>query len=188
MADVAVARQYAKALIELASSPEEVERFVQDLRKAVTLVQAHDGMLLAALSHPSIDHTERRAVLDAVLPRVSPHPTVASFLRVVLEKRRMGLLGAMLEAFVAMADKVAGRVRAELVTARAASPELLAEVARALHASLGLEVVVTERVDTRLVGGLVVRVGDVVYDASVRTRLETLRLQLLTDGVPVGEA
>lgn len=180
MIEGSVPRRYARALFELGLEAGVPDRLGEDLARFVALATAGDGALGRVMSNPVYSGSERRAVLEAVLPRLGLHPVSASFLRLVLEKNRMAVTAEILREYEAIADRHAGRVRAVLTTAFELSPVLRAEVSRALEKATGKTVVVDTTVDRSLLGGMVARVGSTLYDASLRTRLERLQLSLAT--------
>ena len=187
MADTAVARRYAKALLALGEEEGNLDTLASDLDRFSEQLIANDDQLLRALCHPSVSAEERRGVMEAVLGKMALNHTVGNFLRLIMDKGRAALLPTIAVEVRAMADVRAGRVRAALVTAAPVSAELQNEFRAALAASTGKMVMLEARVDANLIGGVVLQVGDKVYDASVRTRLDQLRQQLLTQ-TPAAEA
>jgi F-type H+-transporting ATPase subunit delta len=97
-----------------------------------------------------------------------------------LEKDRFAALPDIAREYRGIADALAYRVRATVTTATPASPALQGEIARALSIATGKTVVVNATVDPQLLGGMVARVGGRVFDASLRTRLESLQVTLAT--------
>ncbi len=180
MAEIAIARRYAKALMELGKEAGITETLAADLEKIRDVLQAEGAQLATALAHPALLPSERRGVMEAVLERVEVHPHVANTIRLMLDKGRSELLGGLIQEFRLLADEETGRVRAHVTTAFELSDSLLADVVRALEAATGKTVLVDTSIDSDLIGGLVVKVGSIVYDASVRSRLDSLRQALLT--------
>ncbi len=186
MADGSLARRYARALLSLARESADVvaatDAFAADLDRFAAVLDLSDGTLRAALGNPGISLGERRAVLDAVLPRLGLQPMSNNFLRMVLDKGRFGVLPEIRVQYRAMADEQAGRVRATVTTARALSAELGAQVQASLASATGKTVIVDFVVDPALIGGMVAKVGDTVYDASVRSRLSAVQQSLSASG------
>lgn len=178
MIEGSLSRRYAKALIELAAETQSVDAVGAQLSAFVKLC-AERG-LLAVMANPSFTPSERKAVLEDVLPRLSLSPLLANFLRLVLDKDRFAALADISREYGALADTAAKRARATVTTAGATSPSLQQEIASALSAATGKSVIVELKVDPSLLGGMVAQVGDRVYDASLRTRLETLQAALST--------
>lgn len=182
----AVSRRYAQALIELAKEGNEIERVGNDLASFVTACRGDDGRLGNALQSPVFTVEERRAVLDPVLAKLAPSQTTANFLRLVNDKRRMALVPSIAQAYNALADAYVGRLQVVVQTAEPMGEALEREVRAALEQMTGKTVVIRAEVNPELIGGLVARIGDRVYDSSIRTRLENIRRNLLNS--PVAQA
>jgi F-type H+-transporting ATPase subunit delta len=180
MTEGSLSRRYARALLELGQESGHADLFGTQLEAFVALLLANDGQLQQAMSNPGFTPDERRAVLDAALPRIELAPMMVNFLRLVLEKDRFAALPDIAREYRGIADALANRVRATVTTATPASPALQGEIARALSIATGKTVVVNATVDPQLLGGMVARVGGRVFDASLRTRLESLQVTLAT--------
>jgi F-type H+-transporting ATPase subunit delta len=173
-----VARRYARALFELGVDRGTFEQLGQELADLLALWAASPD-LRRALANPVFKATEKRAVLQQVLPRVTPSPDTQKFVLLLLERRRLALLPSVVRSYREMADAHAGRVRAEVVSAAPLSPAETDRVRRSLELRSGKKVILTATVDPALIGGVVARVGDLVLDGSVRTQLANLRTRLL---------
>jgi F-type H+-transporting ATPase subunit delta len=182
----AAARRYAQALIELATDEDAVDRVGTDLEQFTQATSGEEGELGRALASPVFTVEERRNVLDVVLPKLGAHDLVGKILHLANDKHRMALVPKIVEAYRAMADERAGRVRVTVQTAEPLTAQLETEVRKALEGLTGRTVVLRTEVDPELIAGLVARVGDKVYDSSLRTRLQLMRQSLLRS--PIAEA
>jgi F-type H+-transporting ATPase subunit delta len=180
MIEGSLARRYAKALLALAEESGAADDFGVQLDKVVRLCTLEGGDLVAVMSNPSFTPSERKAVLQAVLPNLGLHPTVGNFVRLVLDKNRFAALADIAREYRALSDVAANRVRASVTTAFPASAAMQNDIATALSGATGKTVLVETKVDPSLLGGMVARVGDKVFDASLRTRLESLQVSLAT--------
>ena len=187
MADGSLARRYARALIGLGEDKQAGDQLVGDLDTMSKVLDTGDGSLRAALTNPGIPVDQRRGVLDAVLERVDVHAYVKNFLRLLLDKNRFTELPGILDAAVEMADEQSGRVRAVVTTARKLDQDAMKTIQKALSSASGKHVIARFRTNPRLIGGMVAKVGDTVYDASVRTRLMDIH-QALTSSTEGGAA
>ena len=106
------------------------------------------------------------------------HPLVLRFLELLIERRREPLIGEVHQAWRALLDARANRRSAKVTTAVPADPALVEAIRGALERATGQKIVLEERVDASLLGGLVVRTGDLAMDASLRSRLDALRHRL----------
>ncbi|HSD65185.1 MAG TPA: ATP synthase F1 subunit delta [Vicinamibacteria bacterium] len=171
----ALARRYARALLEVASregaGPALALR--DELRAFGPVVDGHPR-LRRALLHPGLGTEARRRVLAAVAEGAGASALLRRVLELLASRDRVSLLPDLIEAYGALANVAHGVVPATVVSA---AP--LAEAqGRALAAALGGAVELQSRVDPAVVGGLLVQVGGTTYDGTVRTRLAALRRRL----------
>jgi F-type H+-transporting ATPase subunit delta len=193
MADGSLARRYARALVGIAQEERALDQMALQLMQfEVVLDRAAPEMagrtLRTVLDNPGLTHGERQAVLAQVLGRLSLHPMVSNFLRLVLDKNRFGVLPEITREYIAMADSLSGRVRGTVTTSQSLSPSMADSVRAALTAATGKEVIIQFVVDPGLIGGMVAKVGDTVYDASVKGRLLELQQVLSSSSGQVAEA
>jgi len=179
MADTTVARRYARALLELGIEAGNLDQISTELQRFTGLLHANDEQILGALVHPGLLPDERAGFLDAILAKFPFEPIVANFTRLALEKGRADLIPEINDALQHMADEKFGRVRAVLTTATPISDALREEFRAALAASTGKTVILESAVDDTLLGGVTIAVGDKIYDASVRSRLQGIRQSLI---------
>ncbi len=181
MADGNVSRRYARALVGLAEEGQVVDRIGSELDAFATLLDQDQGVLRNVLGNPGVTGAERRAVLEAVLGRLNQHAHTRNFLRLLMDNGRFGLLPDIRQVYQSMADDLANRVRATVQSARPLDATTAKRVSQSLNAATGKQVLIDFQVDAALIGGLVARVGDKVFDASVRARLASMQ-KALTDG------
>jgi F-type H+-transporting ATPase subunit delta len=179
MVEGSIARRYARALLELGRDENQIDRLGADLERFQRVLDAGPPEVANVMSNPVFTNSERRAVLDRLLPGLGLQSHTASFLRLLLDKDRFGALPDIVREYRALADTEAGRVRATVTTATELPGDTRSAVASALAQATGKQVVLDTRVDPALLGGLVAQVGGRVYDASLRTRLERLQLNLV---------
>lgn len=180
MIEGSLARRYAKALLELASESGSVDLIGRQLDELVTLCQRDNALILGIMSNPGFTPSERRGVLEAMLPKLNLAPLFHNFIRLLLDKNRFLALPDIAREYRALADALANRVRATVTLSAPVSAVFQSRIKAELAAATGREIVLETRIDPSLLGGMVARVGDRVFDASLRTRLETLQLALAT--------
>lgn len=185
MSDV-IARRYAQAMAEVAEPEGLMETVGRDLEAFSALMERDGGSLGDALASPVFTTEERRAVLEQLLPKLSLHRLTANLLHVVNDKKRFSLLPAISRAFRDLADARANRARITVQTASPLTPELERDVRAALERATRKSVILTTEVRPELIGGIVAKVGDTVYDSSIRTQLDKIKQALLA--APVAQA
>ena len=173
-----IARRYARALFGIGVDAGKFEVLGREIEEFASLLEGSDE-LRHTLENPVFAPSEKRAVLQSLLPRVAPTPEVQRFVLLLLERRRIVLLPAIARAYRDMTDAHLGRVRARVISAEPLATPVLDRVRRSLEQRTGKQVILETAVDPELIGGLVARVGDLVLDGSVRTQLEDLRAKLL---------
>ncbi len=172
-----LARRYAKALFEIGNATRELEKIGADV-KALAAALKESAELTSVLSSPAIRRSERRKVVDAVVARIGILPITKNFVELLLDHERFVALPAIARELDAMIEAKAGRVRAEVTSAKPLDPSQLSQITAALEKLSGKKVTVSKREDPELLGGVVAKVGDTVYDYSLRNQLAQLRDQL----------
>ena len=173
-----VSRRYARALFSIGVDRGNFEQLGKEL-DAVAELWTGSPELREALSNPVFKDSQKRAVLQSLLPRVAPTADVQRFVLLLLDRGRLAAVPSIARAYREMADLHTGRVRAQVSSAQALAPADLERVRQALARRTGKQVIIETAVDPGLIGGIVARVGDLILDGSVRTQLDTLRNKLL---------
>ncbi|RIL07600.1 MAG: ATP synthase F1 subunit delta [Proteobacteria bacterium] len=169
--------RYAKALFGLAQETGRVDAVRDELNGLLAAIAEVPG-LADVFIRPLHPARERLAALAQLAGPLGLSPLVANFCAFLIDQRRTRDLAGIRDEFVRLAEEAAGRVRGEIVTAAPLEQSQLERIRSALARRLGRQVDLEIRVDPGLVGGLVARVGDLVFDGSLRSQLEQLRAQL----------
>lgn len=172
-----VAGRYASALFELARDQDAVDAVAADLARVEALA-ADSADLRHLLKSPVFTADEQTAAIGAVLDKAGIGGLAGNFVRLVAAKRRLFLLLDMIRAYAALVAQAKGIVPAEVRVAEAPSDALLEEIRATARDLARSEVSLDVEVDPALIGGLVVKVGSRMIDASLRTKLNAIRLSL----------
>jgi len=177
-----IAKRYAKALFSLGQEEGTFEQYGLELKEFADLCreQADFGSVIA---NPIFSVEDRKNVLQAVLDKSGFSSAVQSFLKLLLDKARIGVIGEIAEYYEKLWDDAVSVVRAKVITARPLKGEALKALEKSLEelTSKKLKSVVEE--DPSLIGGVVVKIGDVVLDGSVKAQLEGLKESLKRGGI-----
>ena len=178
MSNLSVARRYATALFDVARKSGAEKRVGEQLTAFADLVAGHAD-LQRAFENPAIPVTAKKALVTALVD-ASGDVTAEVKRTVVLlaERDRLGVLPEIVSSY---SERLMGEQRvtaAEVTTAVPLTPEHRESLTAALRKAAGGQVTVTEKVDPSIVGGVVARVGSVVYDGSVAHQLDRLRESL----------
>jgi F-type H+-transporting ATPase subunit delta len=165
---------YAKALLGAAEKAGQTDAVVEELDSLVADVLDKLPSFQAALASPRIGHEEKVALLDrAFAGRMLP--VLLNFLKVLSRHGRLDCLRAIAEAAQKLLNELRGRVEVWVTTAAPLSKPLRDQIVTRLSALLGQDVVLKTKLDPEMLGGLVVRIGDTVFDGSVSARLIQMR-------------
>jgi F-type H+-transporting ATPase subunit delta len=176
-------RRYAEAAFELATRDKAIDAWARDLQTAAALVG--DERVARLLDDPSRPMAQRSALVDRLLGK-RVRPAVTNLVRLLIERGRLDIIGAIADEFRRLVNAERGIVSAIITTAIPLKADETAAIDKRLRAMTGATVELQVQVDSALIGGLTVRIGDRLIDASVRGRLERLRDQLKSSGRPHG--
>jgi len=179
--DPAAAHRYAQAFVTLANQPGQLEACLNDLAAIHELFQ-HQPLLTRFLTNPEVAVDEKRAVLTRLL-QAHVSPLALRLLGLLLWKGRLALLPSILTEARRLRDQVQGIVRGVVLSARPLSEALVTRLRTRLGRHLDKRVELTTATDADLIGGVAVRLGNAVFDGSVRRGLERLREHLATINV-----
>jgi len=169
-----ISKRYAKAFFELAGEESKYEVFYEDLsRFSAVLTSSTD--LKAFFANPVFNHAEKKQIMDYLLGRIELSPLTANFLGLLVDKGRIGLLDEIVAGYREMMDKILQRVQVSVRTAYPLTPEQQASLLAQLEEMTKRKADVSVTEDPSLLAGIVVRVGDTVYDGSIRTQLNNIR-------------
>jgi F-type H+-transporting ATPase subunit delta len=173
-----IARRYAVALFDVASKADVLDAVERDLSALAALVRDHDE-LRRVIESPTVPAARKRALVDALLTASGGvQDEVARLLRLLADRDRLPILPDVTRAFVARLLDERRLVPAEVVTAAPLGEGRKAALAEALGRATGRTVTITERVDPSIIGGVIARVGSVVFDGSVTRQIERMRDEL----------
>ncbi|MFC0220720.1 F-type H+-transporting ATPase subunit delta [Pseudochelatococcus lubricantis] len=173
-----VAGRYATALFELAVEANSVDSISADLDRFEALI-AESADLARLVRVPVFTAEQQLNAITAVLEKAGIGGWAGKFIRLVASKRRLFLIHEIIKAYKALVAESRGIVRAEVTVAEEPSAKVLEDIKTALKsAANGGEIVLDVRVDPAILGGLVVKLGSRMVDASLRYKLNSIRLAL----------
>lgn len=171
------AGRYASALFDLAKEANALDSVEQELSALGDLIAANAD-LGRVVSSPAYSRDDQGRALAAVLGKLNASELTRKFVGLMAAKGRLHLLPGAVQGFKALLSAHRGEVEAEVSTARPLDEARKAELIRSLEASEGRKVTLKTRVDPTLLGGLVVKIGSTMIDASLRAKLSRLQLAM----------
>ena len=180
MKSVTIARNYAEALFDAADARRDTDRYGELIDAVAGAVQS-DPRIAVALDSPRVAKAVKGEILRKALAGLVPDEFVR-FLEAVVRRGRQGLLGEIAVEYQRLLDTKLKRVHAGVTVAKDLDETLEKEIVVRLTRALGKEVRAHFQTDAAILGGVVVRVGDRVFDGSLRRRLMALRRRMLAAG------
>ena len=172
-----VATRYASALFEVAQQAKSVDAVAADLDHLGRMVDGSDD-LRRLIRSPAFTVEQQVNAISAILDKAGISGLAANFTRLVASKRRLFVLPDMIRAFRDLVATSKGIVSAQVVLAEEPSDKVLTEIKAALRDVAKADVSLNVKIDPSLIGGLIVKMGSRMVDASVRTKLNSIRLAM----------
>jgi F-type H+-transporting ATPase subunit delta len=176
----ALAERYAGALVDVALENQQADQIKQELAAFATLIRESPD-LNAFLSNPSIARAAKHSAIEQIVSRMGASRTLRNYLFVIVDQRRAGMLVEIEQAFSRLLDARQGITQATVTSATELTPQERAELSAALGKLTGAKVQAQYATDAALIGGAVVRIGSTIYDGSVRTQLERMRVRMISE-------
>lgn len=177
MSDYRIAGRYATSLFDLALEQNALEEIKEDATLITTLFK-ENRLLALTIASPVVSAQKKQSILTQVLGG-NNHKVTLALITLMIRKKREDVIGSTFSRFLEMYREREGIIDAQVSTAYQASQATLDGIRNMLEAKTGKKVELTAILQPELVGGFVVRYGDKLIDASVRTQLKTLHKHLL---------
>ena len=178
MSQGVIARRYAKALINLAEKGKNLENTGEHLTKLAE-TYTDSAELREVLSDTKVSREQKQNVLKAVLTKLKAPALVDKFSRYLLLKRRIVLLPSIESAFNLLLQEMLGRIEAQVTVAHELPKATVAKLEQSISKYSGKEVTISITIDPAIIGGIVTRIGSVVIDGSIHTRLNQIRQTII---------
>ncbi|HIJ81418.1 MAG TPA: ATP synthase F1 subunit delta [Desulfuromonadales bacterium] len=174
MINNAIARRYAKALVQLGSEEGLIDSFRSELASVDSLFSG-SGELRAAFANPAFTAEQKKEIMKGLISRLGCSGLVGNFLLLLVDKNRTAFLGQIIQTYEKLADEFSGVIRPVIKTAFPLDDSQVASIQCALEKNSGKKVVPQVAVDASLLGGVVTQIGDIAYDNSVKTQLKRIQ-------------
>lgn len=175
-----LAGRYATALFELALEADKIDKIASDLATLQGFLDDSDALQRLVRS-PVLSRADQMRAMAAILDRAEAADLTQRFVGLLAERRRLFVLSAVIDRFNQMLAAHRGEISAQVISARALSEARLDDIRATLSSVLGGDVVIDAQTDEDMIGGLVVRVGSRMVDASLRSKIQ--RMQLAMKGI-----
>ena len=178
MANNVYVRRYSQAVFNIALQAKELNRWQSDLRKIASLVK--DDALFALLQDAELDFDNKARVLSERLGDINP--LALKLVSLLVTKGKLDMIGDIADEYQRLLDNyrgIEGAEVAEVTTAFPLDDEDRLRLAQRLTTIVGKPIVLKPKVDSSLIGGIIIRIGDKLIDGSIRSKLEALKNELV---------
>lgn len=172
-----VASRYAKSLIELAKEQNVLPAVYEDMKLFKDTVDNNRGLMLA-LKSPVVRHEKKLGILKALFED-KVNPVTFAIFNIITKKNREAILDSIAEEFLIAYNDFQGIQKALVVTTTPLTEELRKQFTSIVAAATGKTVQLEEKIDENLIGGYLLRVNDRQVDASLKKRLNEMKLELV---------
>jgi F-type H+-transporting ATPase subunit delta len=173
----ALARRYARALLDIGREERQVRRVLGEVERFVALL-SEIPLLQEVMAASHVNRRDKQAALESAVSAEEFHPATRNFLRLLVDKGRMGILPQILSALRRLVEELEGIERVEVSVPSSLTGTQKDLLRVVLERRTGKKIELEEKIDQALLGGMVVKVGSTVYDGSVRTQLAQIRENL----------
>jgi F-type H+-transporting ATPase subunit delta len=176
-----LARRWAKALFAIGEEQGNLLGLTREVQRVAETWEESEE-LRNAMSNPAVGHEARTQVWESLQRRLGVTRIGRNFFMLLLTKGRLAELPAIARELQVLGDRKDNRLRAEVSSAAAIGEDVVTRLRMALQKATGSSITVNTSVEPGLIGGLVTRIGDMMYDGSVKTQLARAKEQMLGHG------
>jgi F-type H+-transporting ATPase subunit delta len=169
-----ISRRYARAFFEIATEQKQIELYYNELNQFASIVSQNKS-LSDFLANPVFELASKKGVVESLIAKMKLSAMTVSFLRLLVDKKRIDILNDIVVGYCQLMDEALKKIRVNVKTAFALSDELKSFISSSLEKSMGKKVDMTVEEDPTLLGGLVIGVGDTLYDGSIKNQLNNMR-------------
>ena len=169
-----ISKRYARAFFDIAGEEKKLEQYYGELRQFSSVIGEHKD-LGGFLANPIFEQESKKKVLEQIIGRLSLSPMTINFLKLLIDKKRIDVLPDIETCYRQLMDDALQKVRVTVKSAYPLSSQMQDFITSNLKKMTGREVEVTVEDDKNLLGGIVIGVGDTLYDGSIKNQLNNMR-------------
>ena len=169
-----ISKRYARAFFDIAGEEQKLEQYYNELHQFSSVI-AQNKDLGGFLANPIFEQEIKKKVLEKIIGKLSLSPMTINFLKLLIDKKRIDILPDIETCYRQLMDETLKTVRVTVKTAFPLSGEMQSYITSSLKKMTGRSVEVTVENDKNLLGGIVIGVGDTLYDGSIKNQLNNMR-------------
>ena len=169
-----ISKRYARAFFEIAAEEKQLERYYNEINQFTSII-AQNKALGEFLANPVFEQESKKNVVENIIGRLKLSGMTVNFLKLLVDKRRIDVLPDIVFFYRQLMDESLKKVRVNLKTAFPLSSKMQNYITSNLEKVTGRKVEVSVEKDPGLLGGIVIGVGDTLYDGSIKNQLNNMR-------------
>lgn len=173
-----VARRYAKALFSITKNEKEAEAVKKEIESLSNLIEANRE-IKNLVFNPMYGKEDKEKILTAILQKTKSSDTTKNFIRLLLKKDRIKNLREVAEGLSDLIIEKQNKKKAVVISIEKLPEASLSKIKSRLSGITKKDIEIEERVDSSIIGGVIIQVGSLVYNGSIKTQLESVKNRLL---------
>lgn len=169
-----ISKRYARAFFEIAEEEKKLEQYYGELRQFSSIIAGNKD-LGGFLANPIFEQDSKKKVLEQIISKLSLSPMTINFLKLLIDKKRIDVLSDIENDYRQLMDESLQKLRVNVKSAFPLSSDMQNYITSNLEKMTGKRVEVTVQSDSGLLGGIVIGVGDTLYDGSIKSQLNNMR-------------
>ncbi len=169
-----IAKRYSQALFDIAREEKKYQTYYDELKQFSSILDENVN-LKEFFANPVFDCDEKKAVIAEVLKKTEISNTIVNFLKLLVDKGRISHLYEIKDSYEDLMDDVLKKARITVKTAFPLTGDLSGKLKKTLEGITGKEVEMIIEEDRSLLGGIIVKIGDTLYDGSIKSQLNDIR-------------
>lgn len=169
-----ISKRYARAFFEIAAQQKKIEQFYSELSKFSSIV-AQNKALEDFLANPIIEQENKKAVVEKIISKLAFSNMTVNFLKLLVDKKRIDALPDIELCYRQLMDEALKKVRINVKTAFPLSDTMKNYITTNMEKVTGRRAEITVETNPELLGGVIINVGDTLYDGSVKSQLNNMR-------------
>ena len=169
-----ISKRYARAFFEIATEEKQLERYYEELNQFAWIISQNKA-LSDFLANPVFEQGSKKGVVESIIGKLQLSGMTISFLKLLVDKKRIDILHDIVICYRQLMDEVLKKVRVNVKTAFPLSGKMQDYINSSLEKLTGRQVELFIENDPNLLGGIIIGVGDTLYDGSIKNQLNNMR-------------
>ncbi len=173
-----IAQRYAQALFELSNEANKTDEYISSLSLFMKFYNS-DNNLKNYIKNPTNTHENQKEVFEKILNAMNMNKIIKNFFFILIAKKRIFFVGEIIEEFIRMVSSKKGEISANLITSKKVDDKTISEIENQISESIKGTIKLKSKVDESLIGGIVLQIGSLMIDTSIKNKLANYKKVLM---------